>query len=202
MQLTECPAACQVDMLSALGAPDILNCAAGLAYVPGTATAAGTGLQQTGSGHALQAFQVCKTSLRPTVALPLQQEKQQEAEERRQTMLASVLQPAARERRESLDHRPGLGCLRWPSLGDAGCCLCLHARADTCVCLDVKGLHGLPSCMLPHRASSNAVARIALVKPDKARGVENMVLQMAQRGQLTEKVRITHHKASNMPGTL
>ena len=34
-----------------------------------------------------------------------------------------------------------------------------------------------------------AVARIGLVKPEKAKGVENMVLQMAQRGQLTEKVR-------------
>lgn len=33
-----------------------------------------------------------------------------------------------------------------------------------------------------------AVARIGLVKPDKAKGVENMVLQMAQRGQLNEKV--------------
>mmetsp|Transcript_18604 Transcript_18604/g.52015 ORF Transcript_18604/g.52015 Transcript_18604/m.52015 type:complete len:127 (+) Transcript_18604:91-471(+) len=28
------------------------------------------------------------------------------------------------------------------------------------------------------------LSRIALVKPDKARGVENMILQMAQRGQL------------------
>lgn len=33
-----------------------------------------------------------------------------------------------------------------------------------------------------------AVARIALVKPDKAEMVENLCLQMAQRGQLTEKV--------------
>ena len=32
------------------------------------------------------------------------------------------------------------------------------------------------------------MARIALVKADKAKGVENMVLQMAQRGQLNEKV--------------
>ncbi|CAL8469228.1 g8769 [Coccomyxa elongata] len=32
------------------------------------------------------------------------------------------------------------------------------------------------------------LARIALVKPDKARGVENLVLQMAQRGQITENV--------------
>ena len=35
-----------------------------------------------------------------------------------------------------------------------------------------------------------AVARIALVKQEKARGVENLVLQMAQRGQITEKVGI------------
>eukprot|EP00891_Asterochloris_glomerata_P007662 jgi/Astpho2/7662/e_gw1.00115.146.1_t len=80
-----------------------------------------------GEGGSGQLFNI---SLQPTVALPLQHEKQQEAEERRQTMLASVLQPAARER----------------------------------------------------------LARIALVKPDKARGIENMVLQMAQRGQLTEKL--------------
>lgn len=32
------------------------------------------------------------------------------------------------------------------------------------------------------------LARIGLVKPDKAKGVENIVLQMAQRGQLNEKV--------------
>ncbi|CAL5229853.1 g13263 [Coccomyxa viridis] len=32
------------------------------------------------------------------------------------------------------------------------------------------------------------LARIGLVKPEKARGVENLILQMAQRGQVTEKV--------------
>lgn len=32
------------------------------------------------------------------------------------------------------------------------------------------------------------LARIGLVKPEKAKGVETMVLQMAQRGQLNEKV--------------
>lgn len=32
------------------------------------------------------------------------------------------------------------------------------------------------------------LARIGLVKPEKAKGVENIVLQMAQRGQLNEKV--------------
>lgn len=40
-----------------------------------------------------------------------------------------------------------------------------------------------------------AVARIALVKPDKARGVENLVLQMAQRGQITEKVSLPSTQA-------
>lgn len=44
----------------------------------------------------------------------------------------------------------------------------------------------------------NAVARIALVKPDKARGVENMILQMAQRGQITEKARDSPLKNAQM----
>jgi DNA-binding TFAR19-related protein (PDSD5 family) len=34
------------------------------------------------------------------------------------------------------------------------------------------------------------VSRIALVKPEKARGVENMVLSMVQRGQIAEQVRV------------
>lgn len=33
-----------------------------------------------------------------------------------------------------------------------------------------------------------AVARIALVKPDKARGVEDVILRAAQTGQIVEKV--------------
>lgn len=33
-----------------------------------------------------------------------------------------------------------------------------------------------------------AVARIALVKPDKAKGVEDVILRGAQYGQITEKV--------------
>lgn len=33
-----------------------------------------------------------------------------------------------------------------------------------------------------------AVARIALVKPEKARGVEDVLLNAAQRGQIVEKV--------------
>jgi programmed cell death protein 5 len=37
-------------------------------------------------------------------------------------------------------------------------------------------------------AARERLARIALVKPDKARGVENMILGAAQRGQLGERV--------------
>lgn len=33
-----------------------------------------------------------------------------------------------------------------------------------------------------------SVSRIALVKPDKARGVEDLILRSAQMGQITEKV--------------
>lgn len=40
------------------------------------------------------------------------------------------------------------------------------------------------------RVCASAVARIALVKPDKAKGVENLVIQLAQRGQIQERVRL------------
>lgn len=33
-----------------------------------------------------------------------------------------------------------------------------------------------------------SVSRIALVKPEKARGVEDLILRSAQMGQITEKV--------------
>ena len=38
-------------------------------------------------------------------------------------------------------------------------------------------------------AARERLARIALVKPDKARSVEDLVLQAAQRGQIVERVR-------------
>lgn len=40
----------------------------------------------------------------------------------------------------------------------------------------------------PAAVIAPAVARIALVKPDKARNVENMILAAAQRGALQNKV--------------
>lgn len=51
-----------------------------------------------------------------------------------------------------------------------------------------------PTRALPNTATANhtnnnkTVARIALVKPDKARGVENMILAAAQRGAIGERV--------------
>ena len=38
--------------------------------------------------------------------------------------------------------------------------------------------------------SAFAVSRIALVKPEKARGVEDILLNAAKRGQLGQKVRM------------
>ncbi|KIY98656.1 hypothetical protein MNEG_9308 [Monoraphidium neglectum] len=44
----------------------------------------------------------------------------------------------------------------------------------------------LVAVMMPE--ARERLARIALVKPDKARSVENMILGAAQRGAITEKV--------------
>lgn len=44
------------------------------------------------------------------------------------------------------------------------------------------------SCCLDCFSFICAVARIALVKPDKARGVEDVILRAAQVGQIAEKV--------------
>lgn len=44
------------------------------------------------------------------------------------------------------------------------------------------------------------LSRIALVKPEKARGVENMILKAAQYGQITE--RVTEDRLISMLGTV
>jgi programmed cell death protein 5 len=53
----------------------------------------------------------------------------------------------------------------------------------------IDALDDLLLMLIFHNKIVPAVSRIALVKPDKARGVENMILAAAQRGQLGEKVR-------------
>lgn len=49
-------------------------------------------------------------------------------------------------------------------------------------------LHAPSDAHAPPRRATPAVARIALVKPDKARGVEDMIIAAARRGALGEKV--------------
>lgn len=60
-------------------------------------------------------------------------------------------------------------------------------------CMDHPLMGLLPAApdifLPPHAIISCAVSRIALVKPDKARSIENMILSAAQRGALGEKVR-------------
>jgi DNA-binding TFAR19-related protein (PDSD5 family) len=122
------------------------------------------------------------------------------ADEQRSSALASVLRPDARARRACARARETPADLQaaarraahappvcWRTR-DARCPLrAVGASSPRCVCLGAPeaacGNAGCPClCAL-------AVSRIALVKPDKARGVENMVLSMAQRGQITEPVR-------------
>jgi len=109
-----------------------------------------------------------------------QEEQKQQQEERRQTMVVQVLQPQARER-----------CKRH--------LFALRSTKNTRNFKSPKVLlrqsHGGFINLVKDHASPTtrdsvwcAVARIALVKPEKARGVENLVLQMAQQGQITEKV--------------
>ncbi|TQD96200.1 hypothetical protein C1H46_018183 [Malus baccata] len=60
----------------------------------------------------------------------------------------------------------------------------------TMICCTTKHLHP-PAMMLSQIVSGEArerIARIALVKPEKARGVEDVILRAAQMGQIVEKV--------------
>lgn len=45
-----------------------------------------------------------------------------------------------------------------------------------------------PACDVVLLSPAAAVARISLVKPDKARAIEDMLIQAARRGQIGEKV--------------
>lgn len=103
-------------------------------------------------------------------------------------MLAAVMMPEARERREWPPASPTRGRA-------AAAPLAKRARLHPC------SLHVQRARRSADRAHTRAtpaapppgprplpVARIALVKPDKARSVENMILAAAQRGAITEKV--------------
>ncbi len=137
-----------------------------------------------------------------------QAEAAKEADQQRQGMLHSIMQPAARERRETppapFISMFSIGTLD-PSLHDAHHALqvvaapkevhlqqrscvhsCLHASTQRTAC-SVSGCH----C----QHCKNAVARIALVKPEKARGVEDILLNAAKRGQLGQKVLPPSHSS-------
>jgi DNA-binding TFAR19-related protein (PDSD5 family) len=87
-----------------------------------------------------------------------QQEAQAAQEDQRRGMLVQLLHPAARERREHF----------------------LFTRADS----PPPSSRARPS----RPPLPPAVARIAMVKPEKAKGVEDMVLAAARRGALGGKV--------------
>ncbi|RWW82278.1 hypothetical protein BHE74_00009264 [Ensete ventricosum] len=108
-----------------------------------------------------------------------QEEAKREAEEHRQLMLSQILSAQARERRNQE---------------------LILVHAEKCILgnnvISRKGLRRWVNELArnPKAASVQLmfvqliVARIALVKPDKARGVEDVLLRAAQMGQLTEKV--------------
>jgi DNA-binding TFAR19-related protein (PDSD5 family) len=108
-----------------------------------------------------------------------QQEAQQAADEQRQSMLHAIMQPAARER-----------CARW--LDATAACICCQLRGAL-ILLHLPRMEyppdPAPPCVLMLLVCLNtAVQRIALVKPEKARGVEDLLLNAAKRGQLGQKV--------------
>jgi DNA-binding TFAR19-related protein (PDSD5 family) len=86
-----------------------------------------------------------------------QQQQAQQQEEQRQVMLQQILAPDARERSTP---SPPLSCAHGP---------------------------GFVAAALSNVGRQLAVSRISLVKPEKARQVENMLLGMAQKGQIRQK---------------
>ena len=65
----------------------------------------------------------------------------------------------------------------------------MHECLKCCIQAWYYSEEGHVQVLLP--AARERLARIALVKPEKARGVEDLVLQAAQRGQIVERVRST-----------
>ena len=96
-----------------------------------------------------------------------------EADERRQMMLSQILSSQARER-SKLPHLKML----WTS-SSSSCFVSFFATVTDMMIFHVVVMYHF-----------SIVARIALVKPDKARGVEDVILRAAQMGQIVEKVRI------------
>jgi programmed cell death protein 5 len=99
-----------------------------------------------------------------------QDDAKQAQEEQRRAMLMNIMQPSARERRECC------------------CCSCALLSHDRPKLGKVMPMFA-NACPRKPVVLPAAVARISLVKPDKARAIEDMILMAARRGQIQEKVR-------------
>jgi DNA-binding TFAR19-related protein (PDSD5 family) len=117
----------------------------------------------------------CPCPLRACARAPSQRPRRA-AEEQRRAMLVAVMMPEARERREQTGAAAGLGSRSPP----------VRARRTPRLDEPRPAKNALLSRAPP---PAPTVARIALVKPDKARSIENMILSAAQRGAITEKAR-------------
>lgn len=98
-------------------------------------------------------------------------QKQAAEDERRRTMMSQILSPEARERRQSpfsLSPHVRTSRVTWPRL--------------------FRLLEFFGSMLTQELASAHAVSRIALVKPDRARSIEQLLARMAQSGQIRGRV--------------
>lgn len=96
-----------------------------------------------------------------------QQAQAEAAAEQRSIMLAALMDPKARERRAcspSFSPRPSLSAHSNTARAFVGITADFFARASK-----------------PHPTSSATVSRIAIVKPEKAQALENMLLQVSGR---------------------
>lgn len=124
-----------------------------------------------------------------------QEEAQASQEEQRRAMLVNIMHHSARDRREPFDGERGGGALKgsWDAMLLRFCAR--HARPAVPHSAPALQRHALHcwDARRPSRPSRlpslPAVARIALVKPDKARAIEDMIIMAARRGQIKEKVR-------------
>ncbi|KAF8369784.1 hypothetical protein HHK36_032192 [Tetracentron sinense] len=121
-----------------------------------------------------------------------QEDAKREADERRQMMLSQILSSQARERHFDKVEKPEVFV---DDLIDLDLCppsMVHDDKGDVQENIgDVVG-NDAPTIddVEPEEQVEHAlpVARIALVKPEKARGVEDVVLRAAQMGQIVEKV--------------
>lgn len=107
-----------------------------------------------------------------------------EADERRQMMLSQILSSQARERSKPPSKCFGVHLVALPCFFVIVIDMMIFQSSRETQCFVNVSL------MLLLLLFFSIVARIALVKPEKARGVEDVILRAAQMGQIVEKVRV------------